>query len=81
MELKALFTVENFVKFAVLYAGLIKGYYDLRQEIRDNKVTYLSDKAIFEYRLSPIESAMKINFGNREKFAILPDKPERKEYE
>ena len=52
MELKKLFTLENFVKFAVLYAGLIKGYYDLKQEIRDNKVNYLSDKAIIEFRVT-----------------------------
>lgn len=81
MELKNLFTLENFVKFAVLYAGLIKGYYDLKQEIRDNKVNYLSDKAIIEFRVMNLEKALSLNFAGSNKFAILPEKPERKEYE
>ena len=63
MELKNLFTLENFVKFDVLYAGLIKGYYDLKQEIRDNKVNYLSDKAIIEFRVMNLEKALSLNFA------------------
>lgn len=81
MELKSLFTFENFVKFAVLYAGLIKGYYDIKQEIRDNKVNYLSDKAIIEFRVANLEKALSLDFAGSNKFAILPNKPERKEYE
>jgi hypothetical protein len=53
----------------------------LRQEIRDNRVNYLSDKAIFEYRLTQVEKGKRISPMQSESLATIPEKPERKDYE
>lgn len=80
-EVKTLFTPDNLIKGAILYATAISGYYNLRQEIRDNRVNYLSDKAIFEYRILELEKCKGIRSMTGEKFATIPEKPERKDYE
>ncbi len=80
-EVKTIFTPDNLIKAAVLYATAISGYYNLRQEIRDNRVNYESDRAILEYRLSLVEKSNGIKSLNGERFATIPERPERKDYE
>lgn len=80
-EVKSLLSIDNLIKGAILYTTAISGYYNLRQEIRDNRVNYLSDKAIFEYRLTQVEKCKGIRQLQGESFATIPEKPERKDYE
>lgn len=80
-EIKSVLTPDNLIKGAIFYATIVGGYYNLRQEIRDNRVNYLSDKAIFEYRLTQVEKYKGIRQMEGERFATIPEKPERKDYE
>lgn len=80
-EIKSLLSIDNIIKGAILYTTAIGGYYNLRQEIRDNRVNYLSDKAIFEYRLTQVEKSEGVRQLRGERFATIPEKPERKDYE
>lgn len=80
-EVRTLFTPDNLIKAAVLYATAISGYYNIRQEIRDNRVNYESDKAILEYRLTEVEKCKGLRQMQGERFATIPEKPERKDYE
>ena len=80
-EIKSVLTPDNLIKGAIFYATIVGGYYNLRQEIRDNRVNYLSDKAIFEYRLTQVERCKGVRQMEGERFATIPEKPERKDYE
>ena len=80
-EIKSVLTPDNLIKGAIFYATIVGGYYNLRQEIRDNRVNYLSDKAIFEYRLTQVEKGKRISPMQSESLATIPEKPERKDYE
>ena len=80
-EIKSVLTPDNLIKGAIFYATIVGGYYNLRQEIRDNRVNYLSDKAIFEYRLTQVEKGKGIRQMQSESLATIPEKPERKDYE
>jgi hypothetical protein len=53
----------------------------LRDEIRENKIRDEADKKVIEFRLNALERKNPLAFNYKEKFAILADKPERKDYE
>lgn len=70
-EAKDLKTVTLFIIMFIL----------LRDEIRENKIIDTADKKVIEFRLSALEKKCELAYYNSQKLAILPEKPERKEYE
>lgn len=66
------------VKLVVLLCVM---FFMLRDEIRENKIMDMADKKVIEYRLNALEKGTKLGYLYKENFAILADKPERKEYE
>ena len=70
-EAKDLKTVMMFIIMFIL----------LRDEIRENKIMDTADKKVIEFRLSSLEKKCELAYHSSNKFAILPEKPERKDYE
>ena len=75
---KPLFTITDFIKFAgFAFTGLMF-FFNLRDEIRENKIVNNADKVIINYRITTIEDFLKINNKPSIGVAILPQVPERK---
>lgn len=70
-EAKDLKTVMMFIIMFIL----------LRDEIRENKIMDTADKKVIEFRLNALEKKNQLAYNYNEKYAILADKPERKDYE
>ena len=66
------------VKLIVLLCVM---FFMLRDEIRTNKIMDEADKKVIEFRLDALENKKNLAILHRSKFAIIPDKPERKDYE
>lgn len=64
------FTFEDFVKLAGFLVTFLIGYYNLVNEIRENKIVNNADKVIINYRLDKLEGMQ--NFRQE---AILPSSP------
>jgi hypothetical protein len=61
MELKNLkFTFEDFIKLAGFMITFMVGYYNLVNEIRENKIVNNADKVIINYRIEKIESVLNL---------------------
>lgn len=80
MELSKLkFTFEDFIKLVGFFTTFMFGYFNLVQEIRDNKMANNADKVIINYRLSTLEEKLGIEVPNG--VAILPPTPTIKKEE
>jgi hypothetical protein len=64
------FTFEDFIKLAGFIITFMVGYYNLVNEIRENKVLNQADKLIVNFRLDKIEGAL-----NLRQEAILASPP------
>lgn len=64
------FTFEDFIKLAGFMVTFMVGYYNLVNEIRENKVVNNADKVIINFRLDKIEGVL-----NLKQEAILPQQP------
>jgi hypothetical protein len=64
------FTFEDFIKLAGFMVTFMVGYYNLVNEIRENKIVNNADKVIINFRLDKIENAMHLRTE-----AILPSPP------
>ena len=65
------FTFEDFVKLAGFMVTFMVGYYNLVNEIRENKIVNNADKVIINFRLDKLESALHLK-----QEAILPQVPQ-----
>lgn len=65
------FTFEDFIKLAGFMVTFMVGYYNLVNEIRENKVVNNADKVIINFRLDKIEGVL-----NLRQEAILPQVPQ-----
>ena len=65
------FTFEDFIKLAGFLVTFMVGYYNLVNEIRENKIVNNADKVIINFRLDKIESTL-----NLRQEAILPQVPQ-----
>jgi len=64
------FTFEDFIKLAGFMVTFMVGYYNLVNEIRENKIVNNADKVIINYRIDKIESVLHLRTE-----AILPVSP------
>lgn len=64
------FTFEDFIKLAGFMVTFMVGYYNLVNEIRENKIVNNADKVIINYRLDKLEGML-----NFRQDAILPNSP------
>ena len=64
------FTFEDFIKLAGFMITFMVGYYNLVNEIRENKIVNNADKVIINYRIEKIESVL-----NLRQEAILASPP------
>ena len=65
------FTFEDFIKLAGFMVTFMVGYYNLVNEIRENKIVNNADKVIINFRLDKIESTLHLRTE-----AILPASPQ-----
>jgi len=65
------FTFEDFIKLTGFMVTFMVGYYNLVNEIRENKIVNNADKLIINFRLDKIESTL-----NLKQEAILPQVPQ-----
>jgi hypothetical protein len=54
------FTFEDFIKLAGFMITFMVGYYNLVNEIRENKIVNNADKVIINYRIEKIESVLNL---------------------
>ena len=54
------FTFEDFIKLAGFMITFMFGYYNLVNEIRENKIVNNADKVIINYRIEKIESVLNL---------------------
>jgi len=71
---------KDYVKGFTLMFGLMTVYFNLRLEIRENKMVNNADKVVFNYRISHIEDFLKIN-RMTSSMATLPTSPSIKDEE
>ena len=64
------FTFEDFIKLAGFMITFMVGYYNLVNEIRENKIVNNADKVIINYRIEKIENVL-----NLRQEAILASPP------
>ena len=65
------YTFEDFIKLTGFMVTFMVGYYNLVNEIRENKIVNNADKLIINFRLDKIESTL-----NLKQEAILPQVPQ-----
>ena len=76
-ESKSIFTPENFIKGGFYLTTLLIAFFNLREEVRRNKIEYTADKEVLEFRISQLEKGQGISLGHKPQFATIPEKPKR----
>ena len=74
---KLKFEAKDFIKGFSLMFGLMTVYFNLRDDIRENKIVNNADKVIINFRLETLEDLLKVN-KIPQSMATLPQQPERK---